>query len=167
MIRIREAREEDVGQIREIFLAVYGADYPHHEVYDELWLKRSVFTDDALILVAEDTDAGRVVGTASVLFDFGAHSDLVGEFGRLAVHPDYRRGGVGRMLLQLVIGDANANRAESVSLEVQRENLGAQSLYRAHGFEECGVRRHYYGRGQDAVIMTRRFPVDPAATPAD
>ena len=38
MIRIREAREEDVGQIREIFLAVYGADYPHHEVYDELWL---------------------------------------------------------------------------------------------------------------------------------
>jgi hypothetical protein len=52
MIRIREAREEDVGQIREIFLAVYGADYPHHEVYDELWLKRSVFTDDALILVA-------------------------------------------------------------------------------------------------------------------
>ena len=80
MIRIREAREEDVGQIREIFLAVYGADYPHHEVYDELWLKRSVFTDDGLILVAEDTDpAGRVIGTASVLFDFGAHSDLVGQ----------------------------------------------------------------------------------------
>ena len=26
MIRVREAREEDVGQIREIFLAVYGAD---------------------------------------------------------------------------------------------------------------------------------------------
>ena len=86
MIRIREAREEDVGQIREIFLAVYGTDYPHRELYDELWLKRSVFTDDALILVAEDQDAGRVVGTASVLFDFGAHSDLVGEFGRLAVH---------------------------------------------------------------------------------
>ena len=66
MIRIREAREEDVGQIREIFLAVYGADYPHHEVYDELWLKRSVFTDDALILVAEESDTGRVIGTASV-----------------------------------------------------------------------------------------------------
>ncbi len=83
----------------------------------------------------------------------------------LAVHPDFRRGGLGHMLLQLVIGDANANRAESVSLEVQRENVGAQSLYRAHGFEECGVRRHYYGRGQDAIIMTRRFTAN-TATPA-
>ena len=86
MIRVREAREDDVGQIREIFLAVYGTDYPHRELYDELWLKRSVFTDDALILVAEDTESGRVVGTASVLFDFGAHSDLVGEFGPLGPH---------------------------------------------------------------------------------
>ncbi|MBH0194688.1 MAG: GNAT family N-acetyltransferase, partial [Nitrospira sp.] len=100
MIRVREAREEDVGQIREIFLAVYGVDYPHRELYDELWLKRSVFTDDVLILVAEDTESGRVVGTASVLFDFGAHSDLVGEFGRLAVHPDYRRLQVGKLLME-------------------------------------------------------------------
>ena len=47
MIRIREVREGDVGDIREIFRAVYGDDYPHHAVYDELWLKKSAFNDDA------------------------------------------------------------------------------------------------------------------------
>jgi hypothetical protein len=99
MLRVRPAQEQDVGQIRDIFIAVYQNDYPYQGVYDELWLKRSVLSDDALVLVAEDTDTGQVVGTASVLFDIGAHSDLVGEFGRLAVHPDFRRLHVATLLM--------------------------------------------------------------------
>lgn len=76
----------------------------------------------------------------------------------LAVHPDYRRSGLGRTLLELVLGDAGAVHAESVSLEVETDNARAQSLYRSYGFEECGLRKNYYGRGQHALIMTRRFP---------
>ena len=41
MIKVREATERDIPEIREIFLSVYGEDYPHHEVYDEHWLKRT------------------------------------------------------------------------------------------------------------------------------
>jgi len=77
----------------------------------------------------------------------------------LAVHPDCRRGGIGRVLLQLVLDDARTHNAESVSLEVQRDNVAAQNLYRLHGFNQNGVRRHYYGRGQDAIIMTRWLAV--------
>ena len=43
MFPVRQAREADVGQIRDIYYAVYGSDYPHHEVYDETWLKRAIF----------------------------------------------------------------------------------------------------------------------------
>ena len=158
MIRIREAREEDVGQIREIFLEVYGADYPHHEVYDELWLKRSVFTDDALILVAEDTDTGRVIGTASVLFDFGAHSDLVGEFGRLAVHPDYRRLQVGRLLMDKRL-EAIQNRLH-VGLVVARTlHPYAQRISLARGFIATGFLplKHVFRHRESFALLARYF----------
>ncbi len=158
MIRIREAREEDVGQIREIFLAVYGADYPHHEVYDELWLKRSVFTDDALILVAEEDDTGRVIGTASVLFDFGAHSDLVGEFGRLAVHPDYRRLQVGKLLMEKRI-EAIHNRLHVGLVVARTVHPYAQQISLAHGFIATGFLplKHFFRHRESFALLARYF----------
>ena len=158
MIRVREAREEDVGQIREIFLAVYGADYPHHEVYDELWLKRSVFTDDALILVAEDTHTGRVVGTASVLFDFGAHSDLVGEFGRLAVHPDYRRLQVGKLLMDKRL-EAIQNRLHVGLVVARTVHPYAQRISLAHGFIATGFLplKHFFHHRESFALLARYF----------
>lgn len=158
MIRVREAREEDVGQIREIFLAVYGTEYPHRELYDELWLKRSVFTDDALILVAEDTEAGRVVGTASVLFDFGAHSDLVGEFGRLAVHPEYRRMQVGKLLMDKRL-EAIKNRLH-VGLVVGRTiHPYAQRISLAQGFLATGFLplKHFFRHRESFALLARYF----------
>lgn len=158
MIRVREACEEDVGQIREIFLAVYGTDYPHQELYDELWLKRSVFTDDALILVAEDVESGRVVGTASVIFDFGAHSDLVGEFGRLAVHPDYRRMQIGNLLMEKRL-EAIHNRLH-VGLVVGRTvHPYAQRISLSHGFIATGFLplKHVFQSRESFALLARYF----------
>src|SRR5208283_1569106 len=98
MITIREATGQDVAAIREIFLACYGTDYTDSRYYDEAQLTRLVYSGDSLLLVAEDSDAG-VVGTASVDLEVGAHSDLVGEFCRLAVHPDFRHHGVAKLLM--------------------------------------------------------------------
>jgi GNAT superfamily N-acetyltransferase len=100
MIEIRAAEESDVDRVREIFLATYGRDYAHPEYYDSQILKRMVFDDDTLLLVAEDSESREVVGTASVVLEVGSHDDLVGEFGRLAVHPDARKRGVGRKLME-------------------------------------------------------------------
>jgi GNAT superfamily N-acetyltransferase len=99
MITIREASGKDVSAIRDIFQACYGTDYLDPKFSEEQLLTRLVYSDDALVLVAEDTDTGRVVGTASVLLEVGAYSDLVGEFGRLAVCPDVRHQGVGKLLM--------------------------------------------------------------------
>jgi hypothetical protein len=87
MITIREATGRDVAAIRDIFLASYGTAYTDPRYYDDALLTRLVYSDDSLLLVAEDTEAGGVVGTASVDLEVGAHSDLVGEFCRLAVQP--------------------------------------------------------------------------------
>jgi ribosomal-protein-alanine N-acetyltransferase len=75
----------------------------------------------------------------------------------VAVHPDARRNGTGRALVQRVVEDALAHNAASVSLEVGRRNEPATALYRSMGFSEVGLRRNYYGQGEDAVIMERRF----------
>jgi [ribosomal protein S18]-alanine N-acetyltransferase len=75
----------------------------------------------------------------------------------LAVHPDARRSGTGRALVERVIGDAVTHAAASVSLEVRRGNEAAEALYRSMGFSAAGVRRNYYGQGEDAVIMERRL----------
>ena len=83
MITVREAAGRDVAAIRDIFLASYGTDYTDPRYYDEALLTRLVYSDDSLLLVAEDTETGGVVGTASVDLEVGAHSDLVGEFCRL------------------------------------------------------------------------------------
>jgi len=98
MITVREAAANDVVAIRDIFLACYGTDYsPRY--YDENQLTRLVYSDDSLLLVAEDTDSGEIAGTASVELEVGARSDLVAEFGRLAVHPAFRHRGVGNLLM--------------------------------------------------------------------
>jgi len=84
----------------------------------------------------------------------------------LAVHPDARRGGTGRALVQRVLDDAATHRAASVSLEVGHRNEAASALYRSMGFTEIGLRRNYYGQGEDAVIMERRLSVAAASNDA-
>ena len=100
MINIREAVESDTPWIREIFEATYGDDYAYPEFYEEQHLKKLIYSDDTLMLVAEDDDVGHVVGTASVVLESGAYTDLVGEFGRLSVHPAAWGKGIGGMLLE-------------------------------------------------------------------
>ena len=84
----------------------------------------------------------------------------------IAVHPDGRRAGTGRALVQRVLDDAAAQGAVSVSLEVERSNQAAAALYRAMGFTETGLRRNYYGEGEDAIIMERQLGTtsDPATS---
>lgn len=99
-IRTRLAREEDIDRIQEMFRLAYGSDYAYRDFYDREWLKRSIYGDRMVVAVAEDVITGQVVGTGSVDMDIGAHSDLVGELGRLVVHPDARGRGVGTALMR-------------------------------------------------------------------
>jgi ribosomal protein S18 acetylase RimI-like enzyme len=42
-------------------------------------------------------------------------------------------------------------------LEVRAGNIAARRLYRRLGFRDLGVRRGYYGPGQDAIVMELRL----------
>jgi ribosomal-protein-alanine N-acetyltransferase len=75
----------------------------------------------------------------------------------VAVHPDHRRFGLGARLLEATIAEARQKCADVVTLEVRRSNLAARRLYRKLDFEERRLRRHYYGPGEDAIVMELRL----------
>jgi len=80
-----------------------------------------------------------------------------------AVHPDWRRQGVGRRLIQALLVAATELGAARITLEVRVSNLAAQALYRTHGFQIAGRRERYYtDDGEDAYIMTTPSLTDPA-----
>jgi GNAT superfamily N-acetyltransferase len=175
MSTIREATGGDVPAIREIFLACYGTDYTDPRYYDEPQLTRLVYSDDSLLLVAEEN--GRVVGTASVDFAAGAHSDLVGEFGRLAVHPDFRHYGIGKRLMEerlrrvrdrLQVGLVEARVAHPYSVRIAEAHqfavvgfLPARWLLRQR--ESLALLVRYFG---DALALRKNHPrVIPEACP--
>jgi len=75
----------------------------------------------------------------------------------VAVHPERRGLGHGRALVAGVVGEAETARARVVYLEVRAGNVIARRLYRQLGFKDLGVRRGYYGPGQDAIVMELRL----------
>lgn len=68
----------------------------------------------------------------------------------LAVHPDFRRRGIGKSLVQNVLGKGK------VFLEVAVCNNQAAALYEKCGFIKAGLRRGYYRDGSDAQVLVSR-----------
>lgn len=74
----------------------------------------------------------------------------------LAVVPEFRRRGIGSLLLQEALEELEHQgvRPESVTLEVRESNTAAIRLYEKFGFRIIGKRRKYYQRpDEDALIM--------------
>lgn len=71
----------------------------------------------------------------------------------VAVDPTRRRRGVALRLMSDAIEEAKVKNAQLVTLEVRRSNLAARGLYRKLDFQERRLRRNYYGRGEDAIVM--------------
>ena len=67
----------------------------------------------------------------------------------IAVHPHYRRQGIGAQLLQRAM---KTPRLKKVWAEVRRGNQGAQAFYAKLGFQITGSIPNYYGN-EDALIV--------------
>ena len=77
----------------------------------------------------------------------------------IAVRPEWRRRGIGELLLVAMLERAVELGADLATLEVRVSNVAAQGLYQKYGFAKVGLRPHYYrDRGEDALIMiTKRL----------
>jgi ribosomal-protein-alanine N-acetyltransferase len=73
----------------------------------------------------------------------------------VAVAPEHRRAGVGRMLVEDVVARARESGMARILLEVRASNVAAVALYEALGFSRFNLRAGYYADGEDAVEMER------------
>ncbi len=67
----------------------------------------------------------------------------------LAVRDDYRRRGVGELLLITIIETARLAGQEVVTLECRVSNAAALRLYEKYGFRRVGIRSRYYSDDQE------------------
>jgi ribosomal-protein-alanine N-acetyltransferase len=105
------------------------------------------------------------VGVGPVILGYGGFWLMVDEahISTIASHRDWRRRGIGELLLVSMIDGAAEIGGQMVTLEVRVSNLNAQALYRKYGFEVTGRRKSYYSdNGEDALIMST-----PGVTTAD
>ena len=80
-----------------------------------------------------------------------------------AVRPDVRRRGVGRQMVEKLIGKLSQQRRTRVLLEIRETNLAAQVFFRNLGFSATSVLRDYYDdTTEDAYVMQYRYREDEA-----
>ena len=67
----------------------------------------------------------------------------------LTVKKNFRKNGIGKALIELIISDARLRNSENIILEVRANNTDAQSLYKKLNFEVIGTRKDYYESKND------------------
>ena len=142
-LRLEPMTLDDLPAVHAIERASFTTPWPDDAYRSELQANRL-----ATYLVARiEAD---VVGFAGIwLMVDEAHITT------FAVHPDWRRRGIGERLLVAVIDAAVARHAREATLEVRLSNVPARRLYEKYGFRPVGLRPRYYtDNGEDALIMT-------------
>jgi ribosomal-protein-alanine N-acetyltransferase len=85
-----------------------------------------------------------------------------GHITSIAVKEEYRRLGIGELLMLGGIEMGMAMKARLMTLEARISNTAAHALYEKYGYRRVGVRKSYYmDNGEDAVIMS----TDPITSP--
>jgi [ribosomal protein S18]-alanine N-acetyltransferase len=77
-----------------------------------------------------------------------------GHIVNLAVHPDFRLKGYGRLILDYLMQKITETGIKRTLLEVRQSNYYAIKLYSSFGFKITGIRPKYYDQ-EDAFVMEK------------
>ena len=168
-VSFRLALPEDLDDI----CALEEICFPE-EPWSMQMFREELQNDMALFVVAEEQGADesgehcaekyRIVGyiVAWVI------APVESQVGSIAVLPEYRRHGLGRQLMEILLAACRETGTPDTFLEVRVSNEPAIALYKSLGFENDGIRKRYYQDGEDAYTMARRgAAADKAAADSD
>ncbi len=144
-VAVRFMEKGDIPQISAIENRSFPSPWSQQAFLNELKNKFSVY------FVA--THENNLIGYAGMwLFSGEAHVTTI------AVHPDFRGRGLGKMLMNTLIDYAREQGADTMVLEVRPSNIPALNLYKSLGFRNIGWRKNYYiETREDALVMMRNI----------
>lgn len=99
-------------------------------------------------IIAEKDNAPVAFGGMSVVID---ECDII----NIAVTQDLRRQGIGRNLVEKMLGICRDLGVTAVFLEHRESNVGAAALYEGFGFTPYGTRRGYYSSPTEDAILRK------------
>ena len=140
-MNIREFREADIEAVIELFRKNYGDDYAIPEFYDPAWVKRGIYSDHIIWLVAEED--GKILGSGACILNYGDYNDQIGEIGRLVVDPDAGGRGLGRAILSALV-DASDERVEFAFAEARTVHPKTQRIDDRIGLVPLGFLPMFY-----------------------
>ncbi len=144
-IRFRQIVPDDVRSILGIETLCFSTPWSETSFLSE------IRSPNSLTVLAES--AGKAIGY--VIVKLVADESHLHD---LAVHPDWRRRGVARRLMQKALEEVRGSDKRFFFLEVRVSNRPAISLYESLGFCVYASRRAYYDNpSEDAVLMRLDF----------
>jgi ribosomal-protein-alanine N-acetyltransferase len=148
-ISIRRANLADIGFIGQLSGRAFGVYGPYRNLVPGWFESNATRT-----LVA--VEKGKPVGFAMMgrLLDESEKENRC-ELLAIAVEPDVRRRGVGRMLLRAMEREADRLAERILFLHTAIDNIPAQKLFKKIGFTALSLKKHFYPSGQDAVMMMK------------
>jgi len=136
------ARPADLDQIMEIERSSFASPWSRQVFVEEF---EHAFSS---VVVLRDEEEDRI----QAFINYWVVYDEIHVL-NIATHPEARRRGHARRLLNHAIQTGLTRSASLVTLEVRPSNLEATRLYAGFGFEQVGLRRRYYENGEDALVM--------------
>lgn len=119
--------------------------------FDDFWstevLKSELNNENSFYIVAKYND--EIIGFAGI---WKSIDDI--HITNIVVKKDFRKNGIGTLLLQKLISLTNQFHYKELTLEVNSSNIPAIKLYSKFGFKKLGIRKKYYNNTDDAIIMT-------------
>jgi ribosomal-protein-alanine N-acetyltransferase len=149
---IRAATPDDVDEMTALDQICFSLPWSRKDFEAEM-------TENALANYLVCRRGDRLIAYAGLWAIFSE-----GHITNVAVHPDFRRKGLGTALIRELTARVGAALGlVNFTLEVRESNAPAISLYEKMGFRSEGRRRRYYAdTGEDAVIMWRMGKTDAA-----
>ena len=143
-MKIRRVRTEDVNEL----MRLEEGSIEHPWTSEDL-MKLATDQNKAGFAAEED---GKIIGYIGLSFILDE-----AEIGNLVVDKDFRRQGIGGSLIEEVKEFLKDQGIAKVFLEVAEDNESAKALYLKSGFRSFNIRKDYYGRGRNALLMLCEF----------
>jgi len=146
----------DLRHLDALMLVMHSSFEPH---FGEAWSARQL--SGTLELASSFARQALAEGDTTIGFSLCRSAGPEVELLLIAVCPELRGRGIGRLLIDKAADDAVRGGADELFLEVRENNLAARRLYKSAGFFDVGRRPDYYagasGARFAAITMRRRL----------